>query len=77
MLIRCALAAIDHNSNTDREQATTSGGLPRFDFVKQKHGKKHQVRAIKEAKDTSWRQCMASLLLKVKLIIPIFSFKKF
>ena len=42
MLIRCALAAIDHNSNTDREQATTSGGLPRFDLVKQRHGKKHQ-----------------------------------
>ena len=71
MLIRSALAAIDHNSNTDREQAKTTSGIPRFDLVKQRHGKKYHVRPIKEAKNNSWRHCMASLVIKVKVLILI------
>ena len=65
MLIRTALAGIDHNQNTDREQKVTAGGKPMFALLKQRHGKKYFVRVIKVEKDYGWRNTLASLTVKV------------
>ena len=65
MFVRSALAAIDHNLNTGREQKTTAQGTLCFDLVKTRHAKKYQVKAVKVAKDTSWRNGLASLTVKV------------
>ena len=65
MFVRSALAAIDHNLNTGREQKTTAQGTLCFDLVKTRHAKKYQVKAVKVAKDTFWRNGLASLTVKV------------
>ena len=65
MLVRCAIAAIDHNSNTDRSQAVTASGIPRYDVTKQRPGSKYHAKVIREAKNTIWRDSLASLVLKV------------
>ena len=96
MVIRAALAAMDHNANTDREQVCkqtqnwtnnkssvelqrqTAGGLPRFDLVKQRHGKKYYVKAVKVPKDYNWRNTLASLTVKVGspcLCVFVFTFE--
>ena len=86
MFARGALAAIDHNSNIDREQVCykknranyqlspiptsqrqTAAGVPKFDLVKQRHGKKYFIKVVKEKKDYSFRTIMASLTIQVDL----------
>jgi len=64
MLARTCLAALDHNLNTDRQQATTSEGLLRFDLIKQRHGKKYYAKTVKEDKDHSWRELIVSLVIQ-------------
>ena len=41
-------------------------GVPRFNLVKQRNGSKFTVRKIKVAKDYSFRETIASLILQVK-----------
>ena len=46
-------------------QARTSEGLPRYSLVKQRNGIKYTVKRIKEDKDYTFRDYIASLILKV------------
>ena len=46
-------------------QATTAKGVPRYDLVKTRHGKKYFARAVKEQKDQSWMAVAASLVIQV------------
>ena len=43
----------------------SSEGQLVWDLVKTRHGKKHFVKAVKVAKDYSWRTSLASLTVKV------------
>ena len=65
MLTRTCCAALDHNCNSDRQQAKTAAGAPRFDLVKQRHGRKYFVKAVKEEKDHSWRNKILHLIFEV------------
>ena len=65
MFVHTALAAMDHNENTEREQRKTAGGQPMYALTKQRHGKKYYVKAIKVAKVFNWRNIMASLTVQV------------
>ena len=37
-------------------QAKTAEGVPQFDLMKHRHGKKYFAKVIKVAKDQSWRE---------------------
>ena len=37
-------------------QAKTAAGVPQFDLVKHRHGKKYFAKVVKEPKDQSWRE---------------------
>ena len=88
MFSRGALAALDHNSNTDREQVgfqrlrfifenlclLPRATQPAANLVKQRHGKTYFVKVVKERKDHSFRDVMASLTIQVDLF---FSFCPF
>jgi len=64
MMARTACCALDHNTNTDRGQAMTKDGVPRFDLVKQRHGKKYFAKMVKTDKDHSWREMVVRLLIQ-------------
>ena len=46
-------------------QAKTAKGVPRFDLVKHRHGKKYFAKSVKVAKDQSWMEVAVDLTLKV------------
>lgn len=60
MFVRGALSAIDHNANIDREQKKTASGQLVFDLIKKRHGKKYIIKVVKESKEYSWRDILAS-----------------
>lgn len=64
MLSRTACAALDHNFNTDRQQAKTSKGVLKFDIVRQRHGKKYYAKPVKEDKNHSWREIILRMVVK-------------
>ena len=81
MLVRSALTAIDHNNNVLRQQVTIrhhisiflnllkarrEDGVLRFSLVKQRNATKYTVKKVKAEKDYSWREAIASLVLKVE-----------
>ena len=45
-------------------QAKTVGGVPRFDLVKTRHGKKYFAKVVKEAKDQSWMKVAVDLTIQ-------------
>lgn len=64
MLARTACAALDHNSNTDREQAKTSDGDLQYDLIKQRHSKKYYAKPIKEEKNHDWREVIVAMVIQ-------------
>ena len=84
MLCKNALAAIDHNMNTDRAQVysylsslrvndilqgRTAYGVLQFDLVTSRDGAKYYVKPKKEAKDMTWKDSIASVALKVDFVM--------
>ena len=65
MLVRGALAALDHNSNCGRGQAETKDGRTRLDLVKNRVGNKWFIRKVLVQKDHTWREDIAYLVIKV------------
>ena len=63
MLCRGALAALDHNGNVGRSQKVTIAGERQYDLMKKRYGKKYFIKAVKEEKDFSFRDELASLVL--------------
>ena len=45
-------------------QAKTAEGVPQYDIVKNRHGKKYFAKVIKVAKDQSWRQVAMFITMK-------------
>ena len=66
MLVRGALAGIDHNSNCGRGQAETKDGRTRLDLVKNRVGNKWFIRKVLVKKDHTWREDIAYLVIKVR-----------
>jgi len=64
MLCKNALAAIDHNMNTDRAQGKTAAGVLQFDLVTGRDGSKYYVKPKPEPKDMSWKDSIVSVTLK-------------
>ena len=54
MFIRTCVAAIDWNSNTDREQKCDSSGNPLYRIKKDRFGKK-SIAPVKVKKDFQWQ----------------------
>ena len=65
MLVRGALAALDHNTNCGRGQAETKDGRTRLDLVKNRVGNKWFIRKVLVQKDHTWREDIAYLVIKV------------
>ena len=66
MLVRGALAGIDHNSNCGRGQAETKDGRTRLDLVKNRVGNKWLIRKVLVQKNHTWREDIAYLVIKVR-----------
>jgi len=64
MICKTALTAIDHNVNCDRLQGKTASGALKFDLVTHRDGAKYFVRPVKEEKDMSWLDSIASVALQ-------------
>lgn len=45
-------------------QAKTAKGVPRFDLVKTRHGKKYFAKVVKEPKDQSWMKVAVDLAIQ-------------
>ena len=54
--------------NLTHDQARTADGVPRFDLIKSRHGRKYFAKVVKEEKDHSWREMI------VKIVIEVFFF---
>ena len=72
MQTRTECAGLDHNYNTDREQATTADGVPRFDLIKSRHGKKYYAKIVRVDKDHSWREAVVALVLQVSFVYDVY-----
>ena len=46
-------------------QARTDEGVPRFDLIKSRHGKKYFAKIVKVEKDHSWRDMIVLLVIEV------------
>ena len=46
-------------------QAITAAGVPRFDLVKQRHGRKYYAKMIKSPKDHAWRDMVVHMIVEV------------
>ena len=49
-------------------QAKTAEGVPKFDLIKSRHGKKYFPKIVKVDKDHSWRDMIVSLVIEVSYL---------
>ena len=52
-------------SKTKVSRAKTAEGVPKFDLIKSRHGKKYFPKIVKVDKDHSWRDMIVSLVIEV------------
>ena len=67
MLARIQLAALDHNHNVDREQATTASGSKQYKVVYPKATKKWVAKPIAEPKKYNYLQEIVSSVIQKRL----------
>jgi transposase-like protein len=68
-IVRACLTSIDHNSNAERQLALDVDGDERYTISSTRDGQTYTAKAIKEPKDTTWRDTILDEVVQVDTVI--------
>lgn len=71
-IVRACLTAIDHNTNVNRQVTKDEDGEDKYSIVNSRDGKQWTAKAIREPKNTAWRQrILTNVLTAVRSGMPV------